>query len=76
MAAVKQNGDALQWVKEQTLELCAVAMLGNSNAEKYAKWKPVCKEPEAGGNGLVSLNEIIEAELESIKARRLVKVCS
>lgn len=76
MAAVKQNGNALQWVKEQTLELCAVAMLKNPNVEKYAKWKPEYKEPEADENGFVSINGLIDAEIESIKARRLVKVCS
>ncbi len=76
MAAVKQNGKALQWVKEQTPGLCAAAMLVSPNAEKYAKWKPVYKESEADENGFVSFNELIDAELESIKAGRLAKMCS
>ncbi len=76
MAAVKQNGEALQWVKEQTPEMCAAAMLENPNAEKYAEWKPEYKEPEADENGFVSFNELIDAEAESIKAGRLVKMCN
>ena len=76
MTAVKQNGEALQWVKEQTPEMCAAAMLENPNAEKYAEWKPEYKEPEADENGFVSFNELIDAEAESIKSGRLVKMCN
>lgn len=74
MAAVEQNGSALQWVKEQTLELCAVAILKSWGAERFAKWRPVYKMPEADENGFISFNEKRKAVLESLRARHLEKV--
>lgn len=39
MAAVQQNWEALQYVKEQTIEMCTEAIKQNSKAWKYVKTK-------------------------------------
>ena len=61
MAAVRQCGYALQYVKEQTPEICLEAIKQNGAALKYVKDSSVLEIPETGLNKKQSGSAIMSA---------------